>query len=111
MTLRVANRLDALPDAIEEAVPLMVHEAAVNALKHAQASRVAVDVDGGEGQLTIAVTDDGHGFPFKGRYNHETLAGSPTAPRTLFDRVSALGGRLSIESTERGSRVEMLLSY
>lgn len=111
VTLRVAQGLEALPDAIEEAVPLMVHEAAVNALKHAQASRVAVDVDGGQGRLTIAVTDDGRGFPFKGRYNHDTLADSPTVPRTLFDRVSALGGRLSIESSERGSRVEMLLSY
>ncbi|MFN7914154.1 MAG: histidine kinase [Vicinamibacterales bacterium] len=111
VTLRVAHRLDALPAAIEAAVPLMVHEAAVNALKHAQASRVAVDVGGGDGQLTIAVTDDGRGFPFKGRYNHDTLAELPTVPRTLFDRVSALGGRLSIESSERGSRIEMLLSY
>ena len=107
-----SNIADAdLKAAIEDAVPLMVHEATVNALKHAQPSRVAVDVDAGNGRLTIAVTDDGRGFPFKGRYNHDTLAGSPTAPRTLFDRVSALGGRLSVESSDRGSRVEMQLSY
>lgn len=111
VTLRMAPQLDGLPAAIEDAVPLMVHEAAVNALKHAQASRVAVDVDTGDGRLTIAVTDDGRGFPFKGRYNHDSLAGLQTAPRTLFDRVSALGGRLSIESSDRGSRVEVQLSY
>ncbi|MGE3957657.1 MAG: sensor histidine kinase [Vicinamibacterales bacterium] len=111
VTLRVSPRLASLPPSLDEAVPLMVHEAAVNALKHAQASRVAVDVDGEAGQLRIAVTDDGRGFPFKGRYNHEALAEVRTAPRTLFERVSALGGQLSVESTETGSRVEMHVSY
>ena len=99
-----------IPESIEEAVPLMVHEAAVNALKHAQPSRVLVDIESGEGQLRISVADDGQGFPFKGSYNHEQLAESQAAPRSLFDRVSALGGRLSIESSDRGSRVEMVLS-
>jgi signal transduction histidine kinase len=99
-----------MPEPIAEAIPLMVHEATVNALKHAHPSRVAVDVDAADGHVRIAVTDDGRGFPFRGRYNHETLAASRVAPRSLFDRVSALGGTLSIESTDRGSRVEMLLS-
>jgi signal transduction histidine kinase len=110
VTLRVSPRVMPMASAIEEAVPLMVHEAAVNALKHGQPSRVSVDVESSDGQLRIAVTDDGRGFPFKGSYNHERLAASEGAPRSLFDRVSALGGRLSIESTEAGSRVEMRLS-
>jgi len=110
VTLRVSPRVASMPEPIAEAIPLMVHEATVNALKHAHPSRVAVDVDAADGHVRIAVTDDGHGFPFRGRYNHETLAASHVAPRSLFDRVSALGGTLSIESTDRGSRVEMLLS-
>jgi len=110
VTLRVSPPAGPIPEPIEEAVPLMVHEAAVNALKHAQPSRVLVDVESGEGQLRISVADDGQGFPFKGSYNHEQLAESQTAPRSLFDRVTALGGRLSIESSDRGSRVEMVLS-
>jgi signal transduction histidine kinase len=110
VTLRVSPRVASMPEPIAEAIPLMVHEATVNALKHAHPSRVAVDVDAADGHVRIAVTDDGRGFPFRGRYNHETLAASRVAPRSLFDRVSALGGTLSIESTDRGSRVEMLLS-
>ncbi|MGC4083437.1 MAG: response regulator [Vicinamibacterales bacterium] len=109
VTLRVSPNVATMPAPIEDAVPLMVHEAAVNALKHAQPSRVAVDVDAADGRLTIAVTDDGRGFPFKGSYNHDTLTATQVAPRTLLDRVTALGGRLSIESSDRGSRVEMLL--
>lgn len=111
VTVRMSPRVGLLPSSIEEAVPLMVHEAAVNALKHAHPSRVAVDVLSSDGLLRIAVTDDGRGFPFTGSYNHEALAQSTATPRTLFERVSALGGRLSIESSGYGSRVEMLLSY
>jgi len=99
-----------IPDAVEQAVPLMVHEAVVNALKHAQPSRVAVNVAGADGELRIVVTDDGRGFPFKGRYEHAALARSPIGPRSLFDRVSAFGGRMAIDSSETGSRIEMVLS-
>jgi signal transduction histidine kinase len=110
VTLRVAPGIGEVPEPVGQAVPLMVHEAAVNALKHAQASRVAVDVESADGHLRIAVSDDGRGFPFKGYFSHAALAASDVAPRSLFERVAALGGQLSIDSSERGSRVEMVLS-
>jgi signal transduction histidine kinase len=110
VTLRVSPRLSSLPEQVESAIPLMVHEAAVNALKHARASRVLVDVETEDGHLRVSVSDDGHGFPFRGHYNHASLALSSATPRSLFDRVSALGGQLSIDSSEQGSRVEMVLS-
>ena len=92
------------------AIPLMVHEAVTNALKHAQPSSVRVTVDAGAEGLRIVVADDGHGFGFKGRYDHGALAAAAVAPRSLFERVSALGGTMSIESSETGSRVEMVLT-
>ena len=110
VTLRMSPGVAAMPASIEEAIPPMVHEATVNALKHSHPSRVSVDVEAADGHVRISVSDDGHGFPFRGKYNHETLAASHVAPRSLFDRVSALGGTLSIESTDRGSRVEVLFS-
>jgi signal transduction histidine kinase len=110
VTLRMSPGVAAMPASIEEAIPPMVHEATVNALKHSHPSRVSVDVETADGHVRISVSDDGHGFPFRGKYNHETLAASHVAPRSLFDRVSALGGTLSIESTDRGSRVEVLFS-
>ncbi len=88
----------------------MVHEAVVNALKHAQPTRVNVNVDGATDRLRIVVSDDGHGFPFKGRFDHRALDESRRAPRSLFDRVTALGGKMSIESSDAGSRVEMVVS-
>lgn len=110
VTLRVSPRVTDVPDSLEEALPLMINEAVVNALKHAHPSRVAVDVESADGHIRVAVSDDGHGFPFKGHYDHAMLARTHDAPRSLFDRVSALGGHLSIESSDRGSRVQVVLS-
>jgi signal transduction histidine kinase len=110
VTLRVSSRVVPMPGPIEEAIPLMVHEAAVNALKHAHPSRVSVDVESADGQVRISVIDDGHGFPFKGSFDHQTLAALDLGPRSLLDRLTALGGQLSIESSDTGSRVHMVLS-
>ena len=110
VTIRFAPDAAPLPERIERAVPLMVHEAIVNALKHGQPSRVAVTVHGGPDELRIVVTDDGRGFPFHGRYDHAALAETEAAPKSLLDRVTALGGHMSVESTEGGSRVEMVLA-
>lgn len=111
VSIRVDPEWHSCPSVLAQAVPLMVHEAVVNALKHARPTRVNVNVDGVSGdRLRIVVSDDGHGFPFKGRYDHRALDESRTAPRSLFDRVCALGGKMSIESSEAGSRIEMVVS-
>ena len=110
VTIRVADEMSPVSHRIEQAVPLMVHEAVVNALKHGHPSRVTVAVDGGPGELKIVVADDGRGFPFRGRYNHAALVEGHTGPRSLIDRVTALGGEMSIESTDAGARVELRLS-
>jgi signal transduction histidine kinase len=109
ITLRVNPPELALPQTIEQAVRLMVHEAVVNALKHAHPSRVAISVDSGETELRIAVADDGRGFPFRGRLDHEKLIAENAGPASLRDRVIALDGRMSVESSATGSCVEFVL--
>ncbi len=110
VTIQVAKDVALVPDALREAVPLMVHEAVVNALKHAEPSRVAVTVEKSDGQIRVVVADDGRGFPFKGRYEHSALVEMSQGPRSLLDRVTSLGGQLTIDSSTAGARVEMRLS-
>lgn len=110
VTIRISPELQDCPPELTKAIPLMVHEAVVNALKHAHPTRVSVNVEGATDRLRIVVSDDGRGFPFKGRFDHRALDEARTAPRSLFDRVTALGGKMSIESSETGSRVEMVVS-
>jgi len=109
VSIRVAPGARTSSTAVAQAVPLMVHEAVVNAMKHARPTRVAVNVDVTDGHLRIVVRDDGCGFDFKGRQGHDALNESTEVPRSLFDRVTALGGQMSIDSSPEGSQVEMLL--
>jgi signal transduction histidine kinase len=109
VTVRVALNDIGLRTETAHAVRMMVHEAIVNALKHGHPSRVSVAIDAGNGQLAIAVSDDGSGFPFRGEMDHEALTVGNLGPASLRDRVTALGGRLSIASAATGSRVDITL--
>ena len=109
LTIRAGPRVAAIPGAIEQAIPPMVHEAVVNALKHGDPSRIRVDLDVENGTLRIIVADDGRGFPFRGRYDHAALTEAHLGPTSLRDRAASLGGTLTIESEVSGSRVEIAL--
>lgn len=98
-----------LSDELEREILLLTHEAVVNALKHARPSRITVDVNQDAGLLRIAVRDDGRGFAFHGRYDHEALTASNLGPVSLRERADSLGGRMTIESSDTGSRVEITL--
>jgi signal transduction histidine kinase len=109
VTVRVTPHDVLLPTNVEQAIRLMVHEGVSNALKHSHPSRVSVDVDGQDAHVRVRIVDDGLGFSFRGRLDHDELGGSTAIPVTLRDRVSALDGRMSVESHATGSRVEFVL--
>jgi signal transduction histidine kinase len=87
----------------------IVQEAAVNAARHGQATEVTVSFGVEDGRLAIAVADNGHGFPFRGRLDHAALAAAREGPRNLRERVVALGGTMEIESGAEGSRLDIRL--
>jgi signal transduction histidine kinase len=99
----------ALPPSARQGIRLMIHEAVVNALKHAHPSKVTVDVAARDRSLAIVVRDDGRGFPVLGHLDHEALVRQNAGPASLRERVIALGGRMSIDSTTSGSRVEVIV--
>jgi signal transduction histidine kinase len=109
IAIRVAPPDLTVGDGLEQPLRLMVHEAVINALKHGHPSRVAVTVEAADSRLSVTVTDDGRGFPFRGRLDHEALLRSDAAPVSLRDRVAALNGRIAIDSGARGARVEITL--
>jgi signal transduction histidine kinase len=80
----------------------VVQEALSNVVKHARATRVAVSVAIADGELRIAVADDGQGF-------------DPGAPAGGFglvgmrERIDLAGGSLAIEPNDPGTRVEVAL--
>lgn len=98
-----------VPDQLVNDVFLLIHEALVNAARHAKASSLQLALLREPQQLSIAVADDGQGFPFQGRFTLEDLARDQRGPRTLRERVTALGGSMVLETGPGGSRVRLVV--
>jgi signal transduction histidine kinase len=86
-----------VPDAVESAAYFVVSEALTNAAKYADATRATVVVEQAHGWVLVAVSDDGVG-------GADPRAG--TGLSGLADRLSALDGRLEVDSAPgRGTTV------
>lgn len=83
----------------------IVNESLSNAARHGSATHAMVTLHAGRGEVELTVTDNGRGFPFTGTYDLEALARSGSGPRTLRERVSNLGGSLTIDSSARGASI------
>jgi signal transduction histidine kinase len=91
------NDSDKLPEAVESAAYFVVSEALTNMAKYADATRATVQLERQNGFVLIAVSDDGVG-------GADPAAGSGL--RGLGDRLSALDGRLEVDSAPgRGTTV------
>jgi signal transduction histidine kinase len=82
-----------LPDQVEVAAYYAVSEALANAVKHARASVVQVEVDAPGATLRLAIRDDGIGGADPARGSGLT---------GLRDRIEAVGGTLAVTSPARG---------
>lgn len=98
-----------VPDTIAPDLYFLVHEAVVNAARHSGARRISVAILQTIDRLSMAVADDGQGFPFEGRYSGTDLATRGLGPSSLRERVASLGGQLVVESSRSGARVEIEL--
>ena len=111
--LRVELAADCLEEEISEGLEReiyhIVREAMVNAVRHGEASQVRVEIHAGDGRITIAVSDNGSGFPFAGSYSHAELVRRNLGPRNLRERVSALNGTVALDTSRSGARLEILL--
>jgi signal transduction histidine kinase len=109
ITIHVMPSDLSVPAGLEQAIVLMCQEATINALKHAHPTRVSISVAASENEVRLTVVDDGRGFPFSGRVEHEALIQRNLGPVTLRERAASLKGRLAVESGTRGSRIEITL--
>ena len=83
-----------LPTETETTLYRIVQEALTNVLKHAAAERITVLLSHADAGVRLVVQDDGRGFdPGKARDGGVGLLG-------MRERVSLIGGRLTVESTE-----------
>ena len=111
--LRVELATDGLekeiPEGLEREIYHIVREAMVNAVRHGEASEVKLEIHTRGDRITIAVSDNGSGFPFDGSFSHAELVRRNLGPRNLRERVSALNGTVALDTSRSGVRLEILL--
>jgi signal transduction histidine kinase len=78
----------------------VLREAVANAVRHGGASRVAIALAEENGMLHLTVADNGTGFPVSDVITH---------PRSLSERVAALGGTLAVGSGPSGAELRFAL--
>ena len=92
-----------LPSGVEDGIYRVAQESLSNVAKHAEAHAVFVSLVEGQRQITLSVTDDGHGFdPAHG------ASGGHFGLVSMQERARALGGTLVIErDTNEGTTVRL----
>jgi signal transduction histidine kinase len=98
-----------LPAKLSYDIYYIVHEALINAARHAHASAVQVELGIQNDQVHVTVVDNGRGFSFQGQYDLAALTYLKLGPMMLRERVASLGGTLTLDSTATGARLEILL--
>jgi signal transduction histidine kinase len=90
---------------VEHAVLRVVQEALANAVKHAQPARIRLRLHRQDGQVEVAVTDDGGGFEVAHAEQRHGLGLG-----LMRQRVAELGGSFQLDSTPgQGTSVRILL--
>ena len=97
ITLTVRHELPAdLGPSVTLTIYRVVQEGLINALRHAQASRVEIDLGVRGERMVITIVDDGVGLPQQwSRPGHFGLRG-------LADRVENLNGKLAVANRDDG---------
>ena len=94
-----ATGVDRLPPRIEAAAYFCCSEALQNVVKHAQATRVTIELSrAADGALVVCVADDGRGLA-----SASTPAG--TGLTNMRERVESLDGSLEVSSSPDGVRL------
>ncbi|WP_298191415.1 histidine kinase [Novosphingobium sp.] len=102
----IAVSLDAQPRPMAVSIGLahelrqVLREAVANAARHGSCRKIAVALSCGGSGLTLRICDDGDGFPSDR---------PPPRPRSISERVEALGGTLSICHNHPGALLDIAL--
>lgn len=108
LTRFVSEARTELSAPLRREVAQIVQEALVNVRKHSDANHVFVHAAIGAGRLKVSIADDGRGFPFAGRRSGWELEAMQQGPLVIRQRVKALSGRLTLESTPgKGARLDV----
>jgi signal transduction histidine kinase len=94
--------LTVIPVGIEHDLHQLIREGVANAVRHGRADSIDLFLGGHGRSIELQIADSGSGFP-------DCAGERVDSPRSLSERVNALGGQLSVESSAAGSRIKITL--
>jgi two-component system sensor histidine kinase UhpB len=103
-----AQQLPPLHADIETTCFRIVQEAMTNVQRHAQATRVKVNVEHDGLQLRVTVGDNGRGFDVRSTYER-ALRGESLGVLNMQERAAMVGGHVEVKSDNGETRVIIVL--
>ena len=95
-----------LPQDVETALFRVVQEALINTHRHAQSATASIRLTAAADLLTLEIDDRGRGMPPEVLSSVTTGGGAPgVGIAGMRERLEQLGGRLNIESSDRGTTI------
>jgi signal transduction histidine kinase len=109
--LDIPHRLQRLSEEAELAVFRIVQASLTNIHLHSGSDKAKVKIDQIDEGLRVTITDHGRGIPngVLDRYCAGKGAGVGVGIVGMRERVKQLGGRLEIESSQRGTQVRVVI--
>ncbi len=110
ITARFVTDLEELdmPQRLCREILRIVQESLVNVRKHSGARHALVRLSSNGEKWNLIVEDDGRGFEFAGRYNHDQMEENGKGPLIIKERVRLIAGELTVESNPgQGTRLEI----
>jgi signal transduction histidine kinase len=101
----------AIPRELGDAIYRIVQEGLTNIGRHAGARRARVQLVTPRDRACVTISDDGVGFPFRGRFDLATLNQRNLGPESLKQRVASLRGDIVLTSTLSGSQLDISLPF
>ena len=106
--VHTSEDLTGLPAAVEVVAYRVTTEAMTNVVRHAGATRCAVDIVADGHELVLSIHDDGHGV-HPDRVQGIGVEG--IGMNSMRERVAEIGGRLTIRSDDNGTALNAWLPF
>lgn len=101
------NRLSRQDLGVEKAIFIIIQETVNNAIKHARANQITVDIKETGAALQIQIIDDGQGFDASDMQRNYAQRAS-LGMISIQERAQAIGGELTINTApNRGTRISL----
>lgn len=98
------------PTDVADEIRLITREAIANAVRHGAARHIAIRSEQASGVYRLVIADNGSGLDTAGQFTAAGLRDNNIGPRSILTRLDRLGGRLILDTSPKGTRLDMTFS-